>query len=186
MIEDNAKLLQQLKSSLTGINWNKYQTKVSTEEVNQYLDFLINTSFQGVIIPFVLSFENECDGKVRTGYYLPKVEIKDCNVMIDWKHFLISRLQKILEHMIIFENGYAAGCFLDYNCFKEHYKMIEVDLSEQKELDSDPKTIPEINFTGNLDKAEGSTMFFIIEEERETVLDFSQGTVKVFWFYSLL
>ena len=58
--------------------------------------------------------------------------------------------------------------------------MIEVDLSKQKELDSDPKTIREINFTGNLDKAEGSTMFFIIEEAREIVLDFSQGTVKVF------
>ena len=104
LIEDNAKLLQQLKSSFKRtINWNKYQTKVSTEGVNQYLDFLIDTSFQGVIIPFVLSFENECDGKARTGYYLPKVEIKDYNVMIDWKHFLISRLQKILEHMIIFE-----------------------------------------------------------------------------------
>ena len=58
--------------------------------------------------------------------------------------------------------------------------MIEVDLSKQKELDSDPKTIREINFTGNLDKAEGSTMFFITEEAREIVLDFSQGTVKVF------
>ena len=58
--------------------------------------------------------------------------------------------------------------------------MIEVDLSKQKELDSDPKTIREINFTGNLDKAEGSAMFFIIEEAREIVLDFSQGTVKVF------
>ena len=47
-IEDNAKLLEQLKSDLKRtINWNKYRTKISTEGVNQYLDFLIDLSFQG-------------------------------------------------------------------------------------------------------------------------------------------
>ena len=75
-IQDNAKLLQQLKSGFKRtINWNKYQTKVSTEGVNRYLDFLIEPSFQGVHRLFVLSFENEGDRKVHTGYYLPKVEI---------------------------------------------------------------------------------------------------------------
>ena len=75
--QDNAKLLQQLKSGFKRtINWNKYQTKVSTEGVNQYLDFLIDPSFQGVNRLSVLSFENESDRKVHTGYYLPKVEIK--------------------------------------------------------------------------------------------------------------
>ena len=57
--QDNAKVLQRLKSSCKRtINWNKCQTKVSTEGVNQYLDFLINPSFQGVNKIFVLSFEN--------------------------------------------------------------------------------------------------------------------------------
>ena len=42
------------------------------------------------------------------------------------------------------------------------------------------------NFNGNLDRAEGSTMFFIIEEAKETVLDFSKGTVTVLWFYLVL
>ena len=63
------------------------QTKVSTEGLNQYLDFLIDPSFQGVNRLFVLLFENEVDRKVHTGYYLPKVEIKDYIVMIDAKNF---------------------------------------------------------------------------------------------------
>ena len=57
--------------------------------------------------------------------------------------------------------------------------MIEIDLSKQKALDADPKAIQQINFTENLDRAGNTTMFFIIEKAKETVLDFSQGTVKV-------
>ena len=70
---------------------SKYQPKVSEEAPSQYLDFLIDSRFQGVIKIFVLSFENEDDRKVRTGYYPLKAEIKDCNVMIDGKTFLISQ-----------------------------------------------------------------------------------------------
>ena len=73
--QDNAKLLQQLKSGFKRtINWNKYQTKVSTEGQKQYVDFLIDPTFQGVNRLCVLSLENEGDRKVHTGYYLPKVE----------------------------------------------------------------------------------------------------------------
>ena len=94
--QGNAKLLQQLKSGFKRtINMDKYQTKVSTERQNQYLDYLIDPVFQGVNTLFVLSFEYECDRKVHTGYYLSKVEIKDSNVMIDGKNFLISHLKAI-------------------------------------------------------------------------------------------
>ena len=62
-------------------------------------------------------------------------------------------------------------------CFKNYYKMIAIDLSKQQALDANPKAIQQINFTGNLE--EPSTIFFIIEEAKETVLDFSQGTVKI-------
>ena len=86
--QDNAKLLEQLKSGFKRtINWNKYQPKISPERQNLYLDFLIDPSFQGVNRIFVLSFENEDDRKVHTGYYLLKVEIKDYHVMIDGKTF---------------------------------------------------------------------------------------------------
>ena len=55
--------------------------------------------------------------------------------------------------------------------------MIAIDLNKQQELDVDPKAIQQINFTENLDRAEHATMFFNIDEAKETVLDFSQGTV---------
>ena len=87
----NSKLLQQLKPGFkTTNNWNKYQSKISTETQNQYLDFLTDPSFQGVNRLFVLSFEIENDRTTPTGYYLPKVEIKDYNVKIDDKNFFSS------------------------------------------------------------------------------------------------
>ena len=76
-------------------------------------------------------------------------------------------------------DGYTTGCLLDYPYFKDHYKMIALDLSKQQALDADPRAIQQINFTANLDRAGNTTMFFIIEEAKETVLDFSQGAVKV-------
>ena len=62
---------------------------------------------------------------------------------------------------------------LDYPYFKENYKMIAIDLSKQKALDADPRKIHQINFTAN------TTIFFIIKQEKETIFEFSQGTVKV-------
>ena len=57
--------------------------------------------------------------------------------------------------------------------------MIAIDLSKQQALDANPRAVQQINFTANLDRAENTTIFFILEEAKETVLDFSQGTVKV-------
>ena len=59
-------------------------------------------------------------------------------------------------------------------------------LQKQQKLDADPKAVQQINFTGNLSKEEGSTMFFVIDEAKETLLDFSKVAVKVLWFYFLL
>ena len=57
--------------------------------------------------------------------------------------------------------------------------MIAIDLSKQQTIDADPRAIQQINFTLDLDRTENAKMFFIIEEAKETVLDFSQGTIKV-------
>ena len=57
--------------------------------------------------------------------------------------------------------------------------MIAVDLSKQQALDADPRAIQQINFTANLDRARNTRVYFILEEANETILDFSQGTVKV-------
>ena len=75
---------------------------------------------------------------------------------------------------------------LYYNCFQNCYKMIAIDLSKEQALDADPKTIQQINFFANLDRAGNTTMFFIIEEAKQTILDFLQGTVKVLSFYFVL
>ena len=57
--------------------------------------------------------------------------------------------------------------------------MIAIDLSEQQALDVDPKAMQKTNFTGNTDQAENTSIFFIIEEAKETVLNSSEGTVKI-------
>ena len=57
--------------------------------------------------------------------------------------------------------------------------MIAKDLRKQQALDADPRAIQQINFTANLDRDGNTAMSFIIEELKETVLDFSQGTAKV-------
>ena len=74
--QDNVKLLEQLKSGFKRtVNWNKYQAEVSTEEVNQYLDFLIDPSFQGVNRLFVLLFEDVAQRTSNKQPYLPIREI---------------------------------------------------------------------------------------------------------------
>ena len=134
----------------------------------------------------MLSFENENDRTSHSTYYLQKVEIKDHNVMIDGRTFFdqpINNMSKTYENITKFATGkgddYSTGCLLDYPYFKENYKMIAVDLSRQNELDADPRAIQQINFTANLDRAGNTTIFFIIEEVKETIFEFSQGTVKV-------
>ena len=100
------------------------------------------------------------------GYYLPNVEIKDYNVMIDGKNFFD---QPITNNLKTYDNirkiatgqghDYTTGCLLDYTYFKNCYKMIVVDLSRQQALDADPKAIQKMNFIANLDSA-GNTRFF--------------------------
>ena len=64
------------------------------------------------------------------------------------------------------EDDYTIGCFLDYSYFKENRKMIAIDLSKQHALDTDPRSIQEINFTANLEKKENIKKFFIIEKAK--------------------
>ena len=79
-------------------------------------------------------------------------------------------------------DDYTTGCLLDYPYFKIYYKLIAIDLSKQQKLDAEPKAIEQNGFTGNLYWKK----FFIIEETKEKILNFSKGTVKVLWFYFVL
>ena len=76
-------------------------------------------------------------------------------------------------------DDYTTGCLLDYTYFKKYYKMIAIDLSKQQALDADPRAIQQINFTANLDRDGNTRFYFILVEVKETVFEFSQGTVKV-------
>ena len=76
-------------------------------------------------------------------------------------------------------DDYRTGCLLNYSYFKENYKMIAIDLNNQQALDADSRAIQQINFTANLARVGNTTMFFVIEEVKETVFEFLQGTVKV-------
>ena len=185
--QDNAKLLQQLKSCFKRtINWNKYQSDPKTYAQNWYLNHLFDPSFQGVNRLFVLSFETENGRTSHSNYYLPKVEIKDYNVMINGKNFFdqpINDDTKTYKNITKIATGkgdnYTTSCLLDYSYFKVNWKMIPTDLSKQQGLNANPRAIQQINFTANLDRAGNTTMFFITEAAKETVLDFSQGNVKV-------
>ena len=172
--QDNAKLLQQLKSVFKRtIEWNEYESNVKTFAKNRYLNYLIKPNFQGVNRLFALSSENENDRTSHSTYYLPKVEIKDYNVIIDGRNFFdqpINSINKTYENIrrtaTCQGDDYATGCLLDYSYFKENYKMIAIDLSKQQALDTDPRAIQQINFTANLDIEGNATMFFIIEKAK--------------------
>ena len=134
----------------------------------------------------MLSFENENDRTSHSNYYLWKVEIKDYDVVIDGKNVFdqpINSQLKTFENIRKIATGKrdddATGCLLDYSYFKENYKIIAIDWSKEQALDTDPRAIQQINFIANLNIAGNTTMFFITEEAKETVLDFLQGTVKV-------
>ena len=95
--------------------------------------------------------------------------------MIDGKNFFdqpINSDLKTYENIRKIATGqgddYTTGCLLDYSYFKENYKMIAIDLSKQQVLDADPRAIQQINFTANLDREGNKTIFFVIEEAKET------------------
>ena len=185
--QDNAKLLEQLQSGFKRvINWNKYLPKPELLAQNPNLNFLLEPSFQGVNRLFVLAFENDTQRRISKDYYLPNVEIKNYNVMINEENFFD---QPIKDNKVTYENirkiaigredNYTTGCLLDYPYFRDTYEMIAADLSRQEALDPDPRKIQQINFTANLDNAGNTIIYFILEESKETKLNFAQDTVKV-------
>ena len=77
------------------------------------------------------------------------------------------------------KDDYITGCLLGYLNFKQHYKSIVINVIKQQGRDAGPKVMKQINFTGYLDWNGNATIFFIIEEEKEIILDYSQETVRM-------
>ena len=147
---------------------------MSNQTKNNNLNYLIDPTFTNVNRLFVLTFENEDDRTSFSKYYLPKVEIKDFNVLADGKPFLeipVKNKEEAYEAISeMSKNNYTTGNLLNYEYFKDHYKFISIDLSKQKELEN-PDLKQQINFMGRLEEND-ATVFFIIEKKEKTIFDF--------------
>ena len=163
---------------------------------NEFTYFL-ESNFVGVNRLFVSVYTNHGDNVKRFNpwkYYLPKGTIKNYNVIINAKDFYdqpinfdTKRYEEIRKLTTEQGEDYNTGCLLDYDYIKNHYRLIAVDLSRQKELDADPKAIQQIEFVwqlknlGRINANRTQSMFVltILEKIKETRLKFSQGSVTV-------
>ena len=119
-----------------------------------------------------------------TKYFLPRVKIKNYNIEIDGRNFYdqpINDSIKQYEELRKVSTGqghdHTTGCLLYYAYFKNDFRLIAVDLSKQKVLDADSRTIQQIIFTGQVE--EEASVFYVLEKSKETILQFSKGTTKV-------
>ena len=198
--KDNTNLTKQLKEGFKRtIYWNQYMSKLHTKK------FALDAPFRGVNRLFVLAFEDvhakdpaidannpapqnlAANRVIRNSYrkyFVPRVDIKSYNVLIDGRNFYdqpindsIRKYDEIRKIATGKGDNYATGCLLDYDYFKKNYQLIAVDLSKQRELDADPRAIQQIEFIGMLRTR--SNVLTIIEKSKETILEFYKGTAKV-------
>ena len=183
--DDEIKLLTNLKSGFTReIGWNKYRSQMSTEATNNNLNILIDPTFTNVNRLFVLAYQTADDRQSFYQFYLPKVMVKDFNVIIDKLAFFylpIKTEEEAYEKIIDIsrDNEYATGNLLDYDYFKKYYKLIAIDLSKQQVLQENKDLIQQINFIGRL--TEAANVFIIIEKKEHTMLEFSRKFANVFY-----
>ena len=190
--EDNKDFAeQQNKGFQRSIYWNEYKTKEKDEDGNANATKYINLdpSFQVVNRLFLMAHSRADDNHAtRDGqrkYYLPRIDLKIYNVIIDGRNFYdnpiesnIEKYRELKKVMTGKGEDYTTGSLLDYNYFKKHYKLVAVDLSKQKELDADPRAIQQIEFKYMLET--NSTIYWVLEKSKETILEFYKGTVKVY------
>ena len=159
-------------------------SQMSNQNKNNNLNYLIDPTFSNGNRLFVLSFENEDDRTSYYKYYMRSVELKDYNVLIDGNAFFelpIKTIEETYEKIIKITDHsgyYTRGNLLDYEYFKERYKLIAIALSKQ--IKSENKDIKQrINFIGNLERDNGAVMFFIIERSEETIIEFLQNYASI-------
>ena len=160
---------------------------MTNQSKNDNLNYLIDPTFTKVNRLFVLLFENENDITSFSDYYVPNVQIKDFNVLIDIKSFFwrtTKNNEEIIEQIIEMgrNNDYTTDNLLDFEYFAKHCKLIAIDLSKQTELEN-PHLKQQINFIGRLERNEGATMFFIIEKSQEATFEFTQNAATIVWFW---
>ena len=183
--DDEIKLSTNLMSGFKReIIWNKYRSQMTTEAINNNLNILIDPTFTNVNRLLVLAYQNADDRQSFSQFYLPKVLVKDFNVIIDKLAFFdlpIKTEEEAYEKIIDIcrNNEYTAGNLLDYDYFKKHYKLIAIDLNKQQVLQENEDLIQQINFIGRL--TEAVNVFIIIEKKENTKLKFSQNLANVIY-----
>ena len=155
---------------------------MTNQTKTNHLNYLIDPTFTKVNRLFVLSFENEEDRTSFSKYYVPKVEIKDFNVLIDGKSFFdvpVKNKEEAYEKIMSISknNDYTTGTPLDYEYFSKHYKLIAIDLSKQIVLEN-PNLKQQINYIGKPED-DRATMFFNIEKSEETTFGFLQNSWNI-------
>ena len=189
--EDNKDFIeQQNKGFQRSIYWNEYKTKEINEnaDANVFKYINLDPSFQGVNRLFVMAYNSANGQPTRNGqqkYYLPRIDLEKYNVIIDGRNFYDNPIEsdtekyRELKKVLIGKGeGYTTGFLLDFNYFDRHYKLVAVDLSKQKELDEDPRAIQQTEFKYML--GTNSTIYWVLEKSKETILEFYKGTVKVY------
>ena len=157
---------------------------MTTEAINNNLNILIDPTFTNVNRLFVLAYRIADDRQSFSQFYLPRVMVKDFNVIIDKLTFFdlpIKTEEEAYEKIIDIStnNEYSTGNLLDYDYFKKHYKLIAIDLSKQQVLQENEDLIQQINFIRRLENA--ANVFIIIEEKENTILEFSQNLANVIY-----
>ena len=161
---------------------------MSVQSNNNNINYLIDPKFANVNRLFVLSFERIEENNVKkdyrdsfSHYYIPKVEIKDFNVLIDRKSFFdlpVKNEEEAYKKIIDMcnNNDCTTGNLLDFAYFKKKYRLVAIDLSKQTKL----KDLQQINFIRKIEgRNNGVTMFFIIERSEEITFEFSQNSVNI-------
>ena len=128
--DDEIKLLTNLKSGFKReIIWNKYRSQMTTAAINYNLNMLVDPTFTNVNRLFVLAYQTADDRQSYSQFYLPKVMVKDYNVIIDKLAFFdlpIKNEEEAYEKIIDISrnNEYTTGNLLDYDYCKKHCKLI--------------------------------------------------------------
>ena len=140
---------------------------------------------------FVLAFDNTENGNEKVErdsyrkYFLPRVNIANYNILIDGRNFYdqpindqIKKYDEIRKIATVKGDDYTTGCLLYYQYFKDHYQLIAVDLSKQKELDADPRAVQQIEFYAKL--GTDSQVCIVLEKSIRILQRNSKSVVRTY------
>ena len=143
---------------------------------------------------FVLACDNTAsDNQVSHDsfkkYFLPRVKIENYNIEIDGRNFYDQPINDSIKQYDAARkkstgqgDDYTTGCLLDFALFEKNYRLIAADLNKQKALDADSRATQQIIFIGKLKSTVANTrviIYYVLKQSKETMLEFSKGTVKV-------